>query len=241
MESVDVGVWVAPGPLQATYAAESKRHWKVEFASLELKPKVGVESLVGALAPEVIVVSGAAVSTVNERVAGVASTLPAWSVARTEKVWAPWASAGGVWAAPGPLQAAKAPESMLHWKVEFASLEEKPKVGVESLVGPLAPEEIVVSGAWESTVIERVAGLASVLPAWSTARTEKVWAPSESAVVGVWVAPGPLQATYAAASKRHWKVAVGSLDVKPKVGVESLVRPLAPEEIVVSGTTESSM
>ena len=36
--------------------------------------------------PPVIVVSGAAVSTVNERVAGVASTLPAASVARTENV-----------------------------------------------------------------------------------------------------------------------------------------------------------
>ena len=36
--------------------------------------------------PELIVVSGAAVSTVNVRVAGVGSTLPAGSVARTENV-----------------------------------------------------------------------------------------------------------------------------------------------------------
>ena len=39
--------------------------------------------------PEVIVVSGAAVSTVKVRVAGVWSVLPAVSVARTLKVWAP--------------------------------------------------------------------------------------------------------------------------------------------------------
>ena len=38
------------------------------------------------LGPPVIVVSGATVSTVNVRVAGVASTLPAVSYARTEKV-----------------------------------------------------------------------------------------------------------------------------------------------------------
>ena len=42
---------------------------------------------VGPLGPVVIVVSGAAVSTVNARVAGVASALPAASVARTENVY----------------------------------------------------------------------------------------------------------------------------------------------------------
>ena len=46
----------------------------------------GDATFVGPVGPAVIVVSGAAVSTVNERVAGVASTLPAASVARTENV-----------------------------------------------------------------------------------------------------------------------------------------------------------
>ena len=45
--------------------------------------KVGVVSLVGPFGPGVIVVSGATVSTVHVRVAGVASRLPAASVART--------------------------------------------------------------------------------------------------------------------------------------------------------------
>ena len=57
----------------------------------------------------------------------------------------------------------------------------------------------------------------------------------------MWVAPGPLQGANAAESKRHWKVELGSLEVKPKVGVESLVGPLGPEEIVVLGPVESSM
>ena len=163
-------------------------------------------------------------------------------MARTEKVWAPSASAAvGVWAAPGPLQGANAAESKRHSKVEPVSLEEKPKVGVESLVGPEAPEVIVVFGAWVSTVKERVAGVASTLPAGSVARTAKVWAPSESAAVGVWVAPGPLQGAKAAESKRHSKVDPVWVAEKPKVGVESFVGPEGPEVIVVSGATESSM
>jgi hypothetical protein len=49
-----------------------------------------------------------------------------------------------VWAAPGPEHAPNAPASTLHWKVEPASLDAKPKVGVLSFVGPSGPESIVV-------------------------------------------------------------------------------------------------
>ena len=45
----------------------------------------------GPVGPDVIVVSGATVSTVNVRVAGVASAFPTRSTARTLKVWLPWA------------------------------------------------------------------------------------------------------------------------------------------------------
>ncbi len=69
---------VAPGP--------SSLHSKVELASVLVKPNDGEVWLVVPVGPELIVVSGAAVSTVNARVAGVASTLPAASVARTENV-----------------------------------------------------------------------------------------------------------------------------------------------------------
>ena len=52
----------------------------------------GLLALVAPVGPPVIVVSGAVASTVNERVAGVASGVPRLSVARTESVYAPSAS-----------------------------------------------------------------------------------------------------------------------------------------------------
>jgi transposase InsO family protein len=55
--------------------------------------KVGVASLVGLLGPPVIVTVGATVSTVHDRCAGVASTFPAASVARTRNVCGPCPSA----------------------------------------------------------------------------------------------------------------------------------------------------
>ena len=54
---------------------------------------VGAALPVGPVGPPSIAVCGATVSTVNDRVAGVASTLPAASAARTEKVYVPSASA----------------------------------------------------------------------------------------------------------------------------------------------------
>ncbi len=79
-----MGVWVVPGPEQAAYGLASKRHWKVEPAWLEANPKVGVWSAVTPpfATPEVIVVCGGTVSTVNERVFTVDS-LPAASIALT--------------------------------------------------------------------------------------------------------------------------------------------------------------
>ena len=96
--------------------------------------------------PPVIVVSGGVVSvvvTVKARLAGDRSGLPAPSVANTAKVCEPSASAAVV---KGVLQAVKAAPSMLHWKVEPGSVEEKVNVGVESPVAPDGPESITVSG-----------------------------------------------------------------------------------------------
>ena len=56
---------------------------KAKEAELELEGSLGWLS---------IVVSGAAVSIVQVKLAGVGSTLPAASIARTEKVWEPSAS-----------------------------------------------------------------------------------------------------------------------------------------------------
>ena len=54
--------------------------------------KLGLASLVVPEGPESIWVSGALVSTVKVRLAGVGSGLPAVSTARTSKVWVPSAS-----------------------------------------------------------------------------------------------------------------------------------------------------
>ncbi len=107
-----------------------------------------MRSFVGEDGPEVMVVSGATVSTLNDRPAGVASTLPAASRARTWKVCAPFArAASGV-----PLvQAAKAPPSIEHSKLAAGSFELKVNVGVLVATGPFGPESMVVSGASAST------------------------------------------------------------------------------------------
>ena len=96
---------------------------------------------------------GAAVSTVNERLAGVGSVFWAESVARTSKVWAPSESWGeAVWVSPGPEQGPNEPESKRHAKPWAPPVAEKPKLGVGSLVGPWGPESIEVLGAVESSV-----------------------------------------------------------------------------------------
>ena len=196
--------------------------------------------------PELIVVSGAvvsagggvAVSTVNARVAGVASVLPATSVARTETEWSPSLRAAVV---HGLVQSAQAPASTRHSKTEFASVAVKANVGVLSFVVPVGPDVIVVSGAVVSaggavpTVNERVAGEASVLPATSVARTETLWAPSLRAAV----VHGLVQSAQAPESTRHSKTEFASVAVKANVGVLSFVVPVGPEVIVVSGAVVS--
>ena len=71
---------------------ESSEHWKVEPVSVEVKAKLAAVSATVPVGPDVIVVSGAVVSAawiVHVRVAGVPSTFPAASIARTLKVWLP--------------------------------------------------------------------------------------------------------------------------------------------------------
>ena len=91
--------------------------------------------------PLSIVVCGAAVSTVKAREAGVGSTLPAGSVARTSNVCAPSASDAVVWA---EVQEPQAPPSTRHSNVEPAWLAENVNVGVASFVRPDGPLSIVV-------------------------------------------------------------------------------------------------
>jgi hypothetical protein len=80
------------GEVQLAQEPESSLHWKVEPLSVAEKPKLAAVDVVVPDGPELIVVSGAVVSaggasvcTVQLRVAGEASVLPAASVALTEK------------------------------------------------------------------------------------------------------------------------------------------------------------
>ena len=107
------------------------------------KVKVGAVLLVGPFGPEVMLVSGAVVSTVQVRLAGLASVFPAVSVAFTSKVCEP--SDSPLYSF-GEVQLSKAPLSSLHSKVALLSLEEKLKLAVVLLRVPEGPEVMLVSG-----------------------------------------------------------------------------------------------
>jgi hypothetical protein len=81
------------GLVQAANPAPSSWHSNVLPASVEVKLKLAEVAFVGLAGVAVMDVSGAAVSIVQVKLAGVASVLPAGSVARTWKVWLPAASA----------------------------------------------------------------------------------------------------------------------------------------------------
>ena len=123
----------------------------------------------GPAGPELNVTVGALVLTVNVCAAGVASVLPAASVARTWKVCEPSARAAVV---RGDVHAANAAASTLHSNVDPASVAPKAKVGVVSLVGE-AIGVSVVSGGVRSTWKSQVASVGSVFRAVSVATTWK--------------------------------------------------------------------
>ncbi len=216
------------GESQAAKAPPSIRHSNLPPVSSDANENVGVESSLGPAGPAVTVVWGARVSTVNVRAAGVASTLPAVSVARASTVCCPSASGPkDCGEAHGP----QAPPSIRHAKEAPASFDEKANDGDALDVGPDGPEEMVVCGAVASTVNVRDAGVGSGARAASTARTSNVCWPSASAAVVC----GVVHAAQAPPSTRHSNVAPDSSAPNSNVGVESVVVGEGPAEIVVSG------
>src|SRR5215213_8798513 len=88
------------------------------------------------------------------------------------------------------------------------------KAGVVSAVAePSAGAARVTAGAVRSTVKARLAGVASVLPAGSVARTEKVCAPSGSPATAL----GELHADHEPLSTRHSKLDPPSVAAKSKL------------------------
>jgi hypothetical protein len=84
------------GEVHDAHDPASSRHWKVEPPSVAVNVKLAELDVTVPEGPSEIVVSGAVVSgggtsTVQVRVAGVASVLPAASVARTSNVCDPFA------------------------------------------------------------------------------------------------------------------------------------------------------
>ncbi len=123
-------------------------------------------------------VSGAVVSTVRTRVAGLGSVFPASSVARTAKVCSP--SSSFVYAC-GEEHFCQGPPSSRQLKVECGSLEANPNEASAETTGPDGPDVIVVWGARRSTTVhERDAGEESRIPAASRANTWNVCEPSAS-------------------------------------------------------------
>jgi hypothetical protein len=128
-----------------------------------------------AAGPDETVVSGGVRSTRQVREAGVASVFPAVSVALTSNVCVPSDRASRL---TGVVQGASTPASSRHWKVEPASLAENVNAAEEAFVSAVGPESIVVSGAVASIVHVWAAGVGSLLPAGSVARTWTVCVPS---------------------------------------------------------------
>jgi hypothetical protein len=118
-------------------------HSKVLPVSDELKVKLAVGDDVLLAGPESIVVWGARVSTRHARLAGVSSTLPDRSRARTSNVCVP--SQRSAYSA-GDTQLIQAPPSSAHWKDEPGSLEAKENEAQSLLVSCDGPLLIVVSG-----------------------------------------------------------------------------------------------
>ena len=79
------------------------------------------------------------------------------------------------------MHAPKGAPSRLHWNVDPASLELKLKLGPVTFEGFAGADVIVVSGAVRSTVHVWLAGVPSVFPTGSVARTWNVWLPATKA------------------------------------------------------------
>ena len=184
---------------------------------------------VSPLGPVRIAVSGAMVSTVQSRCAGVWSVLPAASTARTSKACGPCARLE--WLA-GDVQLANAATPSRHWNVAAPSGEANAKDAAVEDVGPCGPPVSEVSGATVSTVHSRRAGLGSGLPAVFTARTSKVCGPCARPE---WLA-GDAQLINGAPSSLHSNVEPSSVEANANDADVDAVRPCGPAVTDVSGT-----
>jgi len=182
-----------------------------------------------------IIVSGAVVSTNQVNVAGVASTLPARSIALTSNVWLVSERPGYV---AGLVHAANPPPSSWHSVVLPASVAWNANVADVWLVG-LAGVLVIdgAGGGAVSTTQVKLAGVASVLPAASVAVTVNVWLPAARPLYEA----GLVQAAAAPPSRTHWNVEPASVEWNVKEAEVELVGLVGPLSITVSGATVSTV
>ena len=162
--------------------------------------------------------------------------MPAVSVARTWKVWLPWVSAGAI--VSGLVQVAQLAPSTWHSKLEPLSFELKLKLGVVLPEGSDGLESIVVFGGVRSTVQVWLAGVASVFPDVSVARTSNVWLPAVSAGE---IDSGLVQDVQLPPSMLQSNVEPASFELKVKLGVVLLDGSAAFESMVVLGAVRSTV
>ena len=134
------------------------------------------------------------------------------------------------------MQTPQAPPSSRHAKLEAASSALNANVALAEPLGSDGPESTAVSGAVASIVQLRLAGVVSVLPAPSVARTSKVWSPPARPVYS----SGLEQALQLPPSRRHANVEPPSSALNASVAVVWFVEAGGPESIVVAGAVESS-
>jgi hypothetical protein len=136
----------------------------------------------------------------------------------------------------GDVHAVHPSPSSWHSKVEPSSLELKVNVGVVSLDGLPGLVSIVVFGGPTSMIHVWLAGLPSVFPAGSVARTSNVWLLSASAGESV---SGDVHGSHVPPSSLHSNVEPVSGELNVKVGVVLPEGLAGLESIVVFGAVVS--
>ena len=213
------------------------RHSKVTASVAEnaSDAEVAVVEPDGADVIEVLggVVSAAAV-IVQVAVAGEVSTLPAVSVARTSTCAC--RARGRV----GLRRAARAPGAAVDPALERAGLGRREAQRRDvAVVEPDGADVIDVSGGVVSTgavtVHDAVAGVASMLPARSIARTSKLCAPTARPLYDA----GEEHVAQAPPSMRHWNVDAASVAVNVMLALVDVVEPEGADVSEVSGAVVS--
>lgn len=218
--------------MQVVQAPLSSWHSNEEPGSSAVNAIAAVVLLVVPVGPAMTDVLGAVRSTVHVMVAGVGSVFPAGSMARTARVCSPLVSDVRF---AGDEQVVQLALSSWHWNVEAASSAANENDAVVEFVAPKVPETDVVGGT-RSMIHVVLAGVGSVLPAASVARTWTVCSPASKALRVVGVEQGAQRPL----SSWQSNVPPGSLELNEIEALVEFVGFAGPAVIVVAGAVRST-